>query len=130
MIWVHLKRAWADDRCTLGMLTIECVKHDPFFTLENPKRESEKDSLIPTGSYICQPYSGTKFKNVYIVNNVPDRSAILFHWGNFEKDTEGCILIGDGAGMLSGQPAITASKLAFERFRSIIGKNIFTVVIS
>lgn len=127
---IKLTRAWADDRCTLGMITIEGVKHDPFFTLENPQRETTKDSLIPAGTYICQPYSGTKYKNVYIVNDVPGRSAILLHWGNYEKDTEGCILIGDGAGMLNGQPAITASKSSFERFSNIIGKNIFTLIVS
>jgi len=109
------------------MLTVEGINHDPFFTLENPKRETEKDSLIPAGTYECEPYSGTKYKDVYLVKGVPGRSAILFHWGNFEKDTEGCILVGDGAGMLSGQPAITGSKLAFERFRRLIGQNKFTL---
>ncbi len=126
---VILKRAWSDDRCTLGMLTIEGVKHDPFFTLENPARDTSKDNRIPKGSYICEPYSGMKYKNVYIVKDVPGRSAILIHWGNFESHTEGCLLLGDGAGMLNGQPAITASKPAFERFRNIIGKNIFTLFI-
>jgi len=111
------------------MLTIEGKKHDPFFCLENPERVTPVDSLIPKGRYICEPYSGTKYKNVYIIKDVPGRSAILFHWGNFEKNTEGCVLVGDGAGMLDGQPAITGSKSAFERFRNAIGKNHFTLFI-
>lgn len=126
---VRIKRAWSDERCTLGMLSIEGLTHDPFFTLENPARFTTKDARIPSGTYECEPYSGTKYKDVYIVKDVPGRTAILFHWGNFERDTEGCILIGDGAGMMSGQPAITGSRIAFDRFKKFIGNNSFTLTI-
>lgn len=126
---VKIQRAWSDSRATLGMLTIEGVFHNPFFILENPLRDTKVDSRIPAGTYTCKPYSGTKYKDVYILENVPDRSAILMHWGNFEKDTEGCILIGESAGMMQNQPAIMNSKVAFKMFSDLIGKNPFTLEI-
>lgn len=118
----HLKEA------TLGTLTIEGVKTDPIYTLENPKRATDKDSRIPAGVYKCKPYSGTKYRDVYIVLDVPNRSAILLHWGNFERDTEGCVLLGNKF-TLKPEPAVLESKRCFERFRSLIGKNEFTLTI-
>ncbi len=122
---VVLQRAWSDKRATLGMLTIVGVEHDPFFTLENPDRESVVDERIPHGTYRCVPYSGTKYRNVYQVKDVPGRSAILLHWGNVEKDTLGCILVGNVGGMLGVDPAVLNSKTAFEKFRQLIGDEEF-----
>jgi hypothetical protein len=126
---VVLQRGWADHRATMGMLKIEGVDHDPIFTLENPLREGNADSRIPAGVYTCKPYSGTKFKNVYIVEGVPEREAILIHWGNTEKDTSGCILVGSGAGTMSEDPAVFNSQGGFRRFAYIIGQREFTLCI-
>jgi len=122
-----LQRAWSDNRATLGMLSILDHDHDPIFTLENPLRKTHVDSRIPCGEYECEPYSGTKFKDVYILKNVPKRSYILIHWGNFEKDTEGCILLGLGSGMLEGEPSVSSSKAAFKKFRNIVGEEKFNL---
>lgn len=124
-----IRRSWADGRATLGMLTIVDVIHDPIFTLENPLRTTKTDSRIPAGVYKCEPYSGTKYKDVYILKDVPGRDAILIHSGNTEKDTLGCILLGLGAGMIGADPAVTNSKSALELFKTIIGKNNFVLEI-
>lgn len=129
MFDVLLVRGFEDHRATLGILSIEGVAHDPFFTLENPIRRTPKDSRIPEGMYICSPYSGTKFKDVYLVEDVPGREAILFHWGNFESDTEGCILLGESILMNDGRPMIGRSRDSFRRFRNIIGNKKFRVSI-
>jgi len=126
---VVLQRAWQDKRATIGALTIVGTTHDPIFTLENPDRGSAEDSRIPAGKYICAPYSGTKFKNVYIINDVPCRSAILIHSGNSEKDTRGCVLLGSGATMMWRDPAVTSSKDAFQRFAGLIGEQQFQLII-
>jgi len=126
---VTIKRTHHLPEATLGQLFIEDVTHSPIFTLENPERETNTDNRIPAGSYKCRPYSGSKYTDVYEVQNVPGRSAILFHWGNTEKDTLGCILLGNRTGQLSGQPAILDSKHCFEKFRSIVGKNSFDLLI-
>ncbi len=129
MLEVILKRAWSDHRATLGMLTIKGIQHDPFFTLENPDRGEVSDSCIPAGFYNCLPYSGLKWQDVYQVMDVPNRTAILFHSGNFETETTGCILIGLGAEMMEKEPIITHSKIALRRFRELIGGNIFRLTI-
>lgn len=133
---VKLIRGSHLSQATIGVLQIIqperfgiSKNHAPIFTLENPKRETSKDDRIPAGTYQCVPYSGTKYKNVYWVKDVPNRSAILIHWGNTQADTEGCILLGGRVGELNGQPAVLESKKAFQRFRELIGKNEFTLVV-
>lgn len=128
MITVKLKRTQHLPTATLGTLTIEGVKTDPIYTLENPLRKTDKDNRIPAGSYTCIPYSGTKYKDVYLVKDVPNRSAILLHYGNFESDTLGCVLLGNKQ-VTSPKPAVLDSRMCFARFRSLIGKQEFTLVI-
>jgi Family of unknown function (DUF5675) len=129
MIQVIMKRAWEDGRATIGMLTVVGVKHDPIFTLENPKRPTTKDDRTPAGFYKCEPYSSKKHPDVYILKDVPGRTYILFHVGNYERDTLGCILLGSSAGMAKGEPAVLNSVDAFKRFRQIIGKKPFDLTI-
>jgi hypothetical protein len=126
---ITLKRTAHLKEATVGTLILDSDTHLGIYTLENPKRATKVDDRIPAGTYTCKPYSGTKYKDVYIVENVPNRSAILLHWGNTEKDTEGCILLGNRVGEINGQPAVLDSRKCFERFRELIGKNSFTLVI-
>ena len=127
----HLKNA------TIGTLSIfkgnstvfNWTADEPIYTLENPKRKTKVDDRIPAGIYECVPYSGTKYKNVYLVKDIPGREAILLHWGNTELDTTGCILLGNRIGELKGLPAVLESKKCFDRFRKLIGANSFTLVI-
>lgn len=126
---VTIKRTQHLQNATIGIMTLEGFKTDAIYTLENPKRTTELDSRIPAGNYNCKPYSGNKYKDVYIVENVPNRTAILIHWGNTEKDTLGCILIGNKIGKIGTEPAVLESKRCFERFRSLIGKNEFILEI-
>lgn len=125
-----LIRAWQDERVTLGMLKVQGVDHDPIYTLENPWIANRKKvSCIPMGIYNCEPFSGTHYKNVWELKNVPDRSAILIHWGNWEKNTEGCILLGCGSGILRDEPAVSDSKRAINIFRGLVGDNSFELEI-
>jgi hypothetical protein len=126
---VKIKRNEHSVKATIGELKIEDVDHEPIYTLENPERETTIDNRIPAGEYNCKPYSGLKYKDVYIVENVKGREGILFHWGNTEKDTLGCILLGNKIGQIGSEPAILESKKCFERFRKLVGKNNFTLVI-
>jgi hypothetical protein len=110
---------------TLGLLFID----NSFFcfTLEPPWRENKEDSCIPSGVYNCRRYSSPKFPNTFEVKNVPNRKSILFHSGNLDKDTLGCILLGDGVD-ISNKKMILNSKLAFERFlKKMEGVNEFVL---
>lgn len=117
MLKVTLTRAFADSKVTMGMLKIDNVEHEPIFTLENPWRNNGPDSSIPAGIYQCEPHSGSHFKDVWILRDVPHRTFILIHPGNTEKDTLGCILLGLGAGVR----AISQSGDAIKFFRSLVG---------
>jgi hypothetical protein len=76
-----------------------------------------QESCIPAGSYECRKYSGTKYKNVWQVYGVPKRSAILIHWGNTERNTSGCILVGKYFAQFGEQKGVEDSKVTFEMLR-------------
>ena len=68
-------------------------------TLELPYRDNKRSvSCIPTGEYkVRMRYpreSATREYLHLLVQEVKDRSYILFHRGNSAKDTRGCILVG------------------------------------
>ena len=127
---VILKRSYSTDKVTLGMLQIQGIDHKPIFTLENPwKQNKRRVSRIPKGDYLCKTFSGKKYKNVYQVTKVKGRSAILFHHGNFVKNTNGCILVGLSAGELLGQPAVLQSRKAMNYLKSLIGEDDFYLTI-
>lgn len=66
-------------------------------TCEDPWNNNKVgDSCIPAGKYQCKPHNGAKYKDVWEITNVPGRTAILIHAGNFITDTRGCVLVGDG----------------------------------
>ena len=117
-----LTRLYKGDDCTIGVLSssegLLC------FTLENPWKHNEPCiSCIPEGEYTCKPHNGTKYKDTWEVRDVEGRSAILFHSGNTESDTKGCILPGEVVGSLSGERAVLGSRLALGKLRGYIGFN-------
>lgn len=124
-----VQRAWADDRATIGMLTIKGFKHEPIFTLENPLRATTVDSRIPAGLYKCAPYSSAKFSKAWEIKNVPGRTAILIHAGNTEVDTTGCILVGLSAStaLVNKTPQIAQSRDAMLSLQRVLNDEEFTL---
>ena len=60
--------------------------------------ESGRDRRIPIGAYNVVWHNSPRFKRSLplLYNNLVPRSRyILIHNGNYPKDTEGCILLGD-----------------------------------
>jgi len=76
------------------------------YTLEEQWRNNapadyygETESCIPEGVYRVvrhgwEPEEKVKFKKVWRLEDVKNRSGILIHAGNTTKETEGCILVG------------------------------------
>jgi hypothetical protein len=83
---------------------------------------------IPPGRWVCnRTYFYRGGYDTYEVS-VPGFQRLLFHKGNVEEDSEGCILVAQRYGVLDGQPAILASKQGFADFmRRAAGRVEFTL---
>lgn len=103
---------------TLGVLKIN--KKVFCCTIEPPDNENERNiSSIPTGQYICRRYNSPTFGETFQVIEVTGRSGILFHKGNTEGDTAGCIILGQSFEKLgSHERAVINSGKTFEMFMS------------
>lgn len=64
-------------------------------TLELPWRDNMVGiSCIPSGKYKCERLQSPKLGVCFNVSNVPGRSYVLVHRGNFHQTIRGCILVG------------------------------------
>lgn len=85
---------------TIGELYIDNVKFCD--TLENRLRiipiegKVMGDTAIPNGKYkVVISYSNMFKRDLPLLLDVPYFSGIRIHRGNYAKDTEGCILLGE-----------------------------------
>jgi len=87
------------DHGTFGVLKINkavfCVTLEP-----HDEENAPSVSSIPAQQYLCKRVVSPKFGETFEVMNVPNRSSILFHAGNVQGDTSGCILLGQHYGKL------------------------------
>jgi len=91
-------------------------------TLEHayPQGDSDWVAKVPPGVYTCvlgpHKLEGmTREFLTYEVTGVPNCTGILFHWGNWDTDSAGCILLGTKR---DGNMVIN-SKLAFDQFMTL-----------
>lgn len=116
---LDLYRQQSKDGATLGSLFVdgkfEC------FTLEDENREQDgvdvsvwkvaTKTCIPEALYRVVMRMSSRFKRMMIaVINVAGFVGILFHEGNSEVDTDGCILVGQQRQV--SPPRVLQSKLA------------------
>lgn len=95
--YATLSRLVEDEHQTVGRLSLFQGVHALFdcYTLELPFRDNAPFiSCIPPGKYHCTRRFGEKFGAHWILKDVPGRSLILIHAGNFHRQTQGCILVG------------------------------------
>lgn len=91
-----LKRIKFSEKSTIGELYVdgkfEC------YTLEDVVREVKipNETAIPYGTYTVTISYSPRFKR-YLpeLHDVPNFSKIRIHPGNTDKNTEGCILVGE-----------------------------------
>lgn len=131
---VTIIRSKSTTKETTGLLTAQ--NHGASFTcktLELPwKNNASNISCIPTGTYqVTWSFSPSRLKYTYRVQNVPGRSGILFHVGNYFKDIKGCILLGSGLVDLNkdGELDVTNSTATIKAFEGFMGKKPFTLII-
>lgn len=76
-------------------------------------------SCIPTGLYLCRRVQSPKFGDTFEVTNVSGRTAILFHSGNVDDDSHGCIILGESfEPWKDGTLSVQSSRTAFDEFRN------------
>jgi hypothetical protein len=108
---LYVKRRYLGDIYTIGSfsngLTYLCdtledkvrdlidLNHDGDFTDSNEGKVYGQ-TAIPYGRYEVKLFFWTKHQKEYpLLQNVPGFSGIFIHGGVTEKDTEGCILVGE-----------------------------------
>ncbi|EFO9039080.1 hypothetical protein HPC08_000686 [Campylobacter jejuni] len=139
---LEINRRYTGKTCVIGKFKVlddeekilfEC------FSLEEDKEglESGKDLRISDGVYNLKRHSPSRFENtlrsitkkdddtmINVYNDeVPASRAILIHWGNTDKDTQGCILL--GLTKDNNNESIGQSRQACKEFYDLMhGKNL------
>ncbi|EIN8030610.1 DUF5675 family protein [Campylobacter jejuni] len=139
---ITINRRYTGKTCVIGKFKVlddeekilfEC------FALEEDKEglESGKDLRIPEGNYNLRRHTPSRFENtlrsitkkdddtmINVYNDdVPSSRAILIHWGNTDKDTQGCILL--GLTKDNNNESIGQSRQACKEFYDLMhGKNL------
>ena len=121
----RIKRKICSTQATLGVW-YDSYGNKICRTLENPWRANLQDvSCIPEGTYNVVRDDVGKFKYFRILG-VPNRTLIEIHNGNYEKDTRGCILVGEHWAFLKRKGAdedewaVTNSKNTIEKLSQIL----------
>ena len=108
---INLYRLEQTDQGSLGALVLD---GEYFCSFLMPDAGGDKFQ-IPSGQYKCRRFHGQKWKDTFEIV-VPDHTALLFHSGNVEAHTEGCVLLGQYPGKLKGQRAVLNSGATFKEF--------------
>lgn len=108
--------------CVRGRLLIA---GEQFQILERPWACNAPDkSCIPAGLYrahfLPRSTSG-RYRNVFWLQDVPDRSGILIHNGNIVDHSRGCLIIGKRRGTLACKPAVLNSRTALAELAEVTG---------
>ena len=106
--------------CTLGRLSIDGFQ---CFTLELPDLDNQRNiSCIPAGTYKARKYQSPSKGLCFLLEDVPNRTYIEIHAGNYTRQIQGCILVGDGIKFLDGDliPDVTNSGATLKKLLSLL----------
>lgn len=104
-----------------GMFGVLIDDNTPFaVTCEPPwLNNAPRISCIPPGTYLCKRVNSPKFGITFEITGVPGRSHVLFHPGNVDDNTEGCVLTGESfEPWTDGSQSVQQSRKAFAEFMS------------
>lgn len=104
---------------TIGKLYIDGVYFSE--TLEDKVRDVKIQNItaIPYGKYeVIVNFSNRFQMQMPLLISVPNYEGVRIHWGNYSKDTDGCILLGT----TRDKDFIGNSKTAFAKFMTTLKK--------
>lgn len=129
-----IRRSIETDKNILGFATLTNSRGKIIFncvSLELPFLANQKRiSCIPTGTYRAIKTKSNSKGDVILIKQVPNRSSILVHVGNYSKDTHGCILVGRNIEYSEGtaEHYITQSRLTMSGLLSVCSEELFIVI--
>ena len=95
-----LKRLYVKEYGAFGQI-IDELSNVVCVTLEHAYLQADNSYLpkLPAGEYTCKRgqhrlASMTQDFTTFEIENVPGHTDILFHWGNTNSDSAGCVLVG------------------------------------
>ena len=119
-----IRRVVTGNKGTFGVMVF---KNIPFaLTLERewldnrPSIGDVPGSCIHAGEYICKRVNSPRFGNTFEVTDVNGRTHILFHKGNLDDDSRGCVLVGEEFGVLGSDSGILNSKHGYNEFMALM----------
>ncbi|EAI2149079.1 hypothetical protein KY417_001165 [Campylobacter jejuni] len=139
---IKIIRRYKSNTCVIGKFRVFDDKENILldcFSLEEDKEglEREQDLRVPAGIYNLKRHKTSSFNDkgkkevagvkvlkdddsvINIFNNdVPFDRHILIHWGNTDKDTKGCILL--GLTKSNDNESIGSSRLACKKFYDLM----------
>lgn len=90
---------------------------------------------IPVSVYTCvrgphRLHSMTSDFITFEITDVPGHTNILFHWGNWNKDSDGCVLLGQGVSQSDQGQMINRSRVTWQAFMdSLDGVDEFDLIV-
>jgi hypothetical protein len=90
-------------------------------TFEPGEASHGKQIVIPNGVHRCTATQYQKGGYATYEIHVPGHSRVLFHRGNHETDSLGCVIVGESFGVLNGQTAVLDSKGGFNELITLTG---------
>ncbi|WP_188746610.1 DUF5675 family protein [Parapedobacter defluvii] len=109
-----MERKTSASACTMGYLIangeVLC------YTLELPWKDNLNNvSCIPPGTYSgILRYDKADGWRIQL-ENVPNRTGVQIHMGNYTREIKGCVLVGTGANV--GNCSVQNSALAYSRLK-------------
>jgi hypothetical protein len=89
-------------------------------------------SCIPEGVYLCEKHLSPTYGDCIQIKNVPGRTDILIHWGNYRDNTEGCLLSGEYFKDINkdGLKDVINSQKAFNNLMQIAPEYFYLIIAS
>ena len=116
---LYLEREGSSPWGTFGRLQVgdwECCTVEPRW-----RGNAVGQSCIPDGNYrmslrespmVARTTSG-RFQRGWEVTDVPGRTFVMIHPGNWARNSDGCILVGRSHAIVGNEPGITSSQDTF-----------------
>lgn len=118
---IYIERYDNDERGCYGSLS---VGNFDCYTLELPWRDNQPNvSCIPVGTYEAFVDHNVTIgrQEVIRLKDVPNRTGVLIHVGNYTSDIAGCVLVGNSQVTNSVKKMVTSSRNTMENLLAEIG---------